>query len=73
MLRTRKAGNIKYIDFHMTVPEELTVKESHNLSERIEMDLENVLRNTNVNIHIEPGETNRETDIPEANTNDITG
>jgi len=72
MLRTRKAGNIKYIDFHMTVPEELTVKQSHDLSERIEMDLENVLRNTNVNIHIEPGETNRETNMPEFDPNDIT-
>lgn len=55
MLRTRKAGDVKHIDFHMTVQEDLTVKESHALSERIEMDLEGALKNTNVNIHIEPG------------------
>lgn len=54
-LRTRKSGNIKLVDFHMTVNEELTVKESHALCEKIENDLEEIIRNTNVNIHIEPG------------------
>jgi cation diffusion facilitator family transporter len=54
-LRTRKSGNIKLVDFHMTVNEELTVKESHALCENIENDLEEIIRNTSVNIHIEPG------------------
>jgi divalent metal cation (Fe/Co/Zn/Cd) transporter len=39
----------------MTVIENLTVKESHELSEKIEKDIEDILRNTNVQIHIEPG------------------
>jgi cation diffusion facilitator family transporter len=55
MLRTRKSGSMKYIDFHMTVREDLTVKESHDLSERIEKDLEEHLKNANVSIHVEPG------------------
>jgi len=55
MLRTRKSGNIKYIDFHITVNKDFTVKESHDLGERIENDLEASVRNTNVSIHIEPG------------------
>lgn len=55
MLRTRKSGNVKYIDFHMTVSENLTVRESHELSEKIETDIEDYLKNTNVHIHIEPG------------------
>lgn len=54
-LRTRKSGNIKLVDFHMTVNEELTVKESHDLCEKIEFDLEESLKNTSVSIHIEPG------------------
>ena len=54
-LRTRKSGNVKYIDFHMTVKEVLTVRESHELSEKIEQELENALNNTNINIHFEPG------------------
>jgi divalent metal cation (Fe/Co/Zn/Cd) transporter len=53
-LRTRKSGNIKYIEFHMTVRSELTVKESHELTEMIENDIEAVLQNTSMNIHIEP-------------------
>jgi cation diffusion facilitator family transporter len=55
-LRTRKSGSIKYIDFHMTVIKELTVEHSHLLCEAIEEDLENVLKHTNVSIHIEPGD-----------------
>lgn len=62
MLRTRKSGNIKYIDFHLTVREDLSVKESHDLSERIEFDLEQELKNTNVSIHIEPGNNEKEAD-----------
>ncbi len=53
-LRTRKAGNIKYIDFHMTVEGDKTVRESHDLCDRIEKDLEERIHNTSVNIHIEP-------------------
>lgn len=54
-LRTRKSGSIKYIDFHMTVNKDFSVEQSHELSDRIESDLEEVLKNTNVSIHIEPG------------------
>jgi len=53
-LRTRKAGSIKHIDFHMTVNKNLTVAESHKLSDEIECALENALKNTSVNIHVEP-------------------
>ncbi|HEY9061673.1 MAG TPA: cation diffusion facilitator family transporter [Pseudobacteroides sp.] len=54
-LRTRKSGSIKYIDFHMTVNKDISVEQSHKLSDSIESDLEEVLKNTNVSIHIEPG------------------
>ncbi len=55
MLKTRKSGHIRYIDFHMTVNEELNVKAAHDLSDRIERDLEERIKNININIHIEPG------------------
>lgn len=55
MLRTRKSGNIKYVDFHMTVTQDMTVKESHDLSDRIEEEIEKTLKNTNISIHVEPG------------------
>lgn len=58
-LRTRKAGSVKYIDFHLTVGEKLTVKESHDLSDEIESELEAALKNTSINIHFEPGKADK--------------
>ena len=55
MLRTRRAGNIKHIDFHMTVSEDLTIKDYHDLYEQIENDIERALANTSVIINAEPG------------------
>ncbi len=52
--RTRRAGNIKYIDFHMLVDKKLSVEEAHDLSDKIESDIEKAVKNTSVNIHIEP-------------------
>ncbi|HEX9062727.1 MAG TPA: cation diffusion facilitator family transporter [Clostridia bacterium] len=52
--RTRRAGNIKYIDFHMLVDKKLSVEEAHDLSDKIENDIEKAVKNTSVNIHIEP-------------------
>ena len=52
--RTRKSGNIKFIDFHMTVRGNKTVEESHDLSDRIQDDIEKAIKNCDVNIHIEP-------------------
>lgn len=53
-LRTRRSGNIKYIDFHMFVDGGLTVDEAHSLSKEIEKVLEHEIKNTNASIHIEP-------------------
>lgn len=55
-LRTRKSGNVRYVDFHMNVNANLTVKESHDLTEKIEQAIQKKLGNTNINIHIEPAE-----------------
>jgi len=60
-LRTRKSGCIKYIDFHLTVREGLTVKESHEISDIIEKELEDTLKNTSINIHFEPGSKGKNT------------
>jgi len=53
-LKTRKSGHLKYIDFHLLVNYDLTVLMAHDLSEKIEKDLEEALKNTCVTIHIEP-------------------
>ena len=35
-LRTRKAGNYRYVDFHLNVPAGMNVKEAHDLCDTIE-------------------------------------
>lgn len=67
-LRTRKSGNIKYIDFHITVSEELTVKESHALSDEIERELEAALKNTSISIHFEPGKAEEPAEYDDKNS-----
>jgi cation diffusion facilitator family transporter len=53
-VRTRRAGGKKHIDFHLSVPEAMTVKEAHDLCDSIERALEANLSNTSVVIHVEP-------------------
>ncbi len=53
-VRTRKSGKTKHIDFHLTVPQQMTVKESHDICDKLEKEIEHKLRNTKVLIHIEP-------------------
>jgi cation diffusion facilitator family transporter len=53
-VRTRKAGKTKHIDFHVNVPEAMTVREVHELCDTIENDIEKSLTNTHVLIHPEP-------------------
>ena len=58
MLRSRKAGAHKYVDLHLEVPGSITVKESHDLCDLIEYDIEHQVDNIEVYIHIEPNENN---------------
>ncbi|HSH24314.1 MAG TPA: cation diffusion facilitator family transporter [Massilibacterium sp.] len=53
-LRTRRAGAEKHIDFHLIVPGNTTVLTSHQLCNRIETGIEQVLPKSNVVIHVEP-------------------
>lgn len=53
-IRTRRAGGKKHIDFHLSVPDGMSVKESHDLCDLIEKDIEKTLSNSSVLIHIEP-------------------
>lgn len=53
-LRTRKAGRQRHIDFHLSLPADFTVAESHRICDEIENDLERRLTQTNVVIHVEP-------------------
>jgi len=53
-LKTRKSGNMKHIDFHITVDPQLTVKETHDIIGYMKKDMNEKFKNTRVNIHIDP-------------------
>jgi len=52
-LRTRRAGNFRYVDFHLNLDENLTVRDAHELCDRIEADIKQHLVNSEVTIHVE--------------------
>ena len=53
-LKTRKSGNMKHIDFHITVAPNLTVEETHDIIGNLKKDMNEKLKNTRINIHIDP-------------------
>lgn len=57
-LRTRKAGAIRFVEFHLTVPGETSVRESHALCDRLEESIAGRLAKASVTIHVEPLEEN---------------
>ena len=56
-LRTREAGQRRFVSMHVLVPGKWTVQRGHDLSENIEGDLAKALQgNTTFFIHVEPSE-----------------
>ena len=53
-LRTRHAGQVTFIDFHLVMPGTTTVDEAHMLCDRIEAALMDALPDARVTIHVEP-------------------
>jgi cation diffusion facilitator family transporter len=53
-LRTRQAGARRFVDFHLLVPGDFTVKEAHALTGRIEAALHAALPGLEVTVHVEP-------------------
>jgi cation diffusion facilitator family transporter len=53
-LRTRVAGNYKFIDLHIQIPENESVGNAHQYCDKIENELTNYYENLTVTIHVEP-------------------
>ncbi|MFA6363964.1 cation diffusion facilitator family transporter [Methanoregula sp.] len=53
-LRTRRSGPEIFIEFHLVVPGEVSVTQSHDLADHLESDLLVEYPRANVTIHIEP-------------------
>lgn len=53
-LRTRRAGNYRFIDIHIEIPESESVGNAHNYCDVIENELKSIYDNLTVTIHVEP-------------------
>ena len=53
-LRTRAAGPATFIEFHLVVKGEVTVAEAHEMCDRVEMALKQLIEGCVITIHVEP-------------------
>lgn len=53
-LKTRAAGNYRFIDLHVEIPENESVGNAHSYCDRIENELKNYYNNLTITIHVEP-------------------
>lgn len=55
-IRTRQAGKMIYIEFHLVVPGAMTVEAAHQICDQIEQKLREKVENAQITIHVEPEE-----------------
>jgi ferrous-iron efflux pump FieF len=61
-LRTRSSGTHRFVQFHVWVPGEWTVREAHDRIDAAEEQLQRRFPNTEILMHLDPeGHTDRET------------
>ena len=53
-LRTRHAGRLTYLEFHLVVPAAMTVHDAHAICDRIESGLKAEMEGLVITIHVEP-------------------
>ncbi|MEW6746952.1 MAG: cation diffusion facilitator family transporter [Planctomycetota bacterium] len=53
-VRTRKAGPARFIDMHVVVDSEMSVEESHRITEQITQEIQSRFKRTSVVVHVEP-------------------
>jgi len=53
-IRTRQAGKLTFIDFHLVVPGAMTVDTAHTICDAIEAKLREAVEDVQITIHVEP-------------------
>jgi cation diffusion facilitator family transporter len=53
-LRTRHAGRMTFIDFHLVVPGRMSVTDAHDICDRLERELKADVKDALITIHVEP-------------------
>ena len=54
-IRTRMAGRVSFVEFHLVVDGDMSVEESHAICDRLETALRQAVEGVRVIIHVEPG------------------
>jgi cation diffusion facilitator family transporter len=63
-VRTRQAGQAVFVEFHLVVPADMTVAESHEICDRIEAALRKAIDGARPIIHVEPDFKAKHTGVP---------
>ncbi|CAA9513958.1 MAG: Ferrous-iron efflux pump FieF [uncultured Sphingomonas sp.] len=64
-LRTRKSGTLRFVQFHVWVPADWTVRQAHDRLDPIEEQLQHRFPGTEILMHVDPeGQVDRETLLP---------
>jgi len=63
-VKTRTAGRVTFIEFHLVVPGDMTVATSHQICNRLEAALIETVQGAEVLIHVEPEEEAKQTGVP---------
>lgn len=53
-MRSRRAGNERFVDLHLVMPRYISVEESHEVCSHLEQDIKEKLGNASISIHVEP-------------------
>jgi len=53
-IRTRMAGTVSFVEFHLVVDGDMTVETSHRICDRLETILREEIKGVQVTIHVEP-------------------
>lgn len=62
-LRTRHAGKVTFVDFHLVVPGTTSVADAHDICDRIEREMKLKVPDAMVTIHVEPEHKAKQTGI----------
>jgi len=63
-LRTRHAGKLTFLEFHLVVPGAMTVADAHAICDRIEDALKAEMEHLMITIHVEPEEKAKQHGVP---------
>ena len=69
-LRTRKSGAERFVDLHLVMNKDMTLKKAHDFCDHLEEDIRKELGNCNVLIHLEPDTDDRTKEIDKKDLSD---